>query len=190
MDTTVVLGVIQIIVVVIGFAYTWFRDGRARAWQVADAKTLADNLAKDAKDVALKVNADAVALATSVNHAGATIAANLIAEKLTAKVHASAETLATRVAENNAVAAEAARGAKEAYHEANQINTKITFLQTALLKVTEHIELTRQAAISEERERREQTLFNQRVKAAIDEKLQEMNGPGTRSRRDGKYNKE
>ena len=171
-----------------GFVYTWFREGRTREWQLADAREVASKLSADGAAMALKVNADAMAMAAKVNQDAALMAAKVIddAEKLAAKVHDSAEKLANKVAENTAVSTEAALGAKEAYTEANTINAKIAALNSKLLVVSEFIKQSELESSARAKASQVEAEFNARVKVAIEEKLREMNGLpplATRSRR-------
>lgn len=179
-----------------GFLYTWFREGRTREWQLADAKAMAEKVNADAAALALKVNteglalaakvnAESIAMAAKVNSDAAIMAAKVVddAEKLAAKVHAAAETLANKVAENTSVSTGAAAEAKTAYTEANTINAKIANLNSQLLIMTKHIEDEERRRAENEGERKrlekcahDEATFNERVKAAIDKKLLELNG--------------
>ena len=102
------------------------------------------------------------------------------AEKIANKVHESAKALADKVAENTTISSDAALEAKTAYTEANSQNNKIAELSKQVLMIAEHIKsqatIQEQQAQAQEKDR----LFNERVKVAIDEKLEEMNGHATR----------
>jgi len=178
MEASVWIQVLTLVGIVAGFFYTWFREGRTREWQQADAKELAARLAADATAMALKVNTDAVAMAAKVNQDAATMAAKVIddAEKIAVKVHDSAEKLANKVAENTVVSTSAAQKAESAFTEANTVNAKIANLQAQLLNIGKHIESTALATAASEKAAHDEALFNKRVKAAIEEKLDEMNG--------------
>ena len=178
MEASVWIQILTLVGIIAGFFYTWFREARTREWQQADAKELAGKLAADATAMALKVNTDAVAMAAKVNQDAATMAAKVIddAEKIATKVHESAEKLANKVAENTVVSTSAAQKAESAFTEANTVNAKIANLQAQLLKIGEHIERTTIAAAAAEKAAHDEGMFNKRVKAAIEEKLEEMNG--------------
>jgi len=177
MDAAVLIQVVTLVSLLAGFVYTWFREGRTREWTLADAR-----------EVASKLSTDAIAMAAKVNQEAAVMAAKVIAdaEKLAAKVHDSAEKLANKVAENTAVSTDAARGAKEAYTEANTINAKIADLNRQLLVVSEFIKQSELDSSARSKASQAEAEFNARVKVAIEEKLREMNGRpplATRSRR-------
>ncbi len=177
-DTTLELGIATLITTVAGFAYTWFREGRTRRWQQQDAQEIAEKANSDAKILAEKVNSDAAALAAKQNADAIALASKLIhdASDVAAKLHDNAEKLAAKVAENTTVSTDAAKGAKEAYSEANSTNRKIADLQTQLLKIGEHVERTDQAAKQSEQAIHEEALYNQRVKEAVEKTLAGMNG--------------
>jgi D-Tyr-tRNAtyr deacylase len=178
-DITVVIQTATFLSLIAGFLYTWFREGRARQWQLADAKEMASKLSADTAAMAAKVNSDAIAIAARVNQDAATMAAKVIedAEKLAAKVHDSAEKLANKVAENTEVSTAAARGAKEAYTEANTINAKIADLNAQLLVVSDYIRRAEEDDVTRAKASQAEAEFNARVKIAIEEKLRELNGP-------------
>jgi len=185
MDNNALIQLGLFVTTVSGFAYTWFREGRTRQWQLADAKAMAEKVNTDAKAMAEKVNADAIALASKNYQEAAAMAAKVIADaKIIAdKVHESAQKLADKVAENTTVSTDAAKGAKEAYTEANSINSKIANLQEKLVKISEHIERTDIAAVLAGKSIQEDALFNRKVKDAIEEHLKTMNGHSPLSKR-------
>lgn len=172
-ETTLWVALASLVTSIVGFAGTWFQASRARTWQKEDAEKLAKKLADDTKEMAQKVNADAADLAAKVNQEAAVMAAKVIAdaEKIAIKVHESAEKLANKVAENTTVSTDAARGAKEAYTEANTINSKIAALQESLIKVTTHIEQKSIQEAANAKAMHDEVMFNQRVKVAIEEAL-------------------
>lgn len=152
---------------VAGFIFSYFREGRARAWQLADAKALADKVTATANEVAAENLAKAGAVAQKQIDD---------AVKLAQKVHDAAEVLANKVAENTAISTQAAMGAKDAFSEANTVNVKIRALQEELLKIGEHVIEQDRAAAASAKERHDEAEFAKRVRTEVEEHLKEMNG--------------
>lgn len=180
--------------------YTWLREGRMRRWALADADRIASQAKEAAEKIAFKVshdaeqiaiklrddataaaaktNADAVALASKNMRDAAALAQKVVedAEKISTRLHESVEKVAAKVAENTTISTDAAKGAREAYSEANTINKKIADLQENLVRISEHIEKPAKDKEVRDRAAHEEAMFNQRVKTAIDKKLEELNG--------------
>lgn len=177
-DPNLAVSVVTLVGLVSGFVYTWVREGRTRRWQLADAKAMAEKVNADAHAVAEKLSAEALKVAAKVNQESAETARQLVhdAEAVAAKVQHAAETLATKVNETIVGTERATTGAQKAFSEANSVNTKISQLQAQLVKVVEHVERADAASKQAAQAIKDEALFNQRVKDAIDMKLKEMNG--------------
>lgn len=183
--------------------YTWLREGRLRRWALEDAakKAKADEeaavkIAKELREstvaLAEKANDDAVALAAKVNADAISLAAKNLADatSVAQKVLDAAEAIAAKghesAAKLAAISTEAAKKGEEAFSEANTVNAKIANLQEQIVKIGEHIEQRNLDAAAAEKAARETADFNVKVKAAIDEKLAEMNGHAPRKLRKSK----
>lgn len=104
-STPIWLSVLSLVGIVLGFAYTWFRDGRARKWEREDRAALA---------LQTSLTADSVKAAS--HQESSQLAAKLDQETLAIKESIHLASLA----------------AKEAYAEANALNVKIADLQKQL----------------------------------------------------------
>lgn len=163
------------------------RENRTRRNSLADAAALAKELREKNEALATKVAADA-----------ADVLAKAVAEalKVAEKVNTAAEKLADKVRENTQISTEAVRGAQSAFTEANTQNAKIinlgeqvTGLSTQVGEIMHHVK--DMAAKNEDNDRRikEDNLLHATVKAAIEEKLREMNGHTTHQLQTRKRNR-
>jgi len=178
LDAGLVVQIFMFATLVAGFIAQWFREGRAQKWARDAAKLIADQATAAAEAVALKAANEVLAQAAEGNKTAAALAAKVLtdAKDVADKVLAAAKELAGTVEENTKISSEAANGAKTAFVEANTFNSKLTALHDQVVRISEHVERTAVSTAAAEKAAREEAVFNVRVKAAIDEKLLELNG--------------
>lgn len=180
LDSGVVLQLGTLAAIIATAVIAWFREGRTRAWAIADAAALAKKLQEENATLAAKVSKDAADVVAEGNMKAAVLAKDLIADalKVADKVTTAAEKLAITVKEGQQLSVDAVQGAKHAFGEANSQNSKIVHLGEKVVglgdqmaEIMTHVKTLTTQSEANERHVHDEIVFNARIKTAIEEAL-------------------